>query len=58
MTTTVPSAALATIQPARTDPERLALAGYRRPGHLVEGDGSRKTAALWITASIRPVWFT
>jgi integrase/recombinase XerD len=29
MTTTVPSTALATIQPAFTDPERLALAGYR-----------------------------
>jgi hypothetical protein len=29
MTTTVPSTALATIQPAFSDPERLALAGYR-----------------------------
>ena len=29
MTTAVPSTALATIQPAFTDPERLALAGYR-----------------------------
>ena len=28
MTTTAPSTALATIQPAFTDPERLALAGY------------------------------
>jgi len=28
MTTAVPSAALATIQPAFTDPERLALAGF------------------------------
>jgi integrase/recombinase XerD len=28
MTTAVPSTALATIQPAFTDPERLALAGY------------------------------
>src|SRR6204780_4230639 len=28
MTTTVPSTALATIQPAFTDPERLALAGF------------------------------
>ena len=28
MTTAAPSAALATIQPAFTDPERLALAGY------------------------------
>jgi integrase/recombinase XerD len=29
MTTAAPSTALATIQPAFTDPERLALAGYR-----------------------------
>ena len=28
MTTAVPSTALATIQPAFTDPERLALAGF------------------------------
>ena len=28
MTTATPSTALATIQPAFTDPERLALAGY------------------------------
>jgi integrase/recombinase XerD len=28
MTTAAPSTALATIQPAFTDPERLALAGY------------------------------
>jgi hypothetical protein len=28
MTTTAPFTALATIQPAFTDPERLALAGY------------------------------
>jgi integrase/recombinase XerD len=28
MTTTTPSTALAAIQPAFTDPERLALAGY------------------------------
>jgi len=31
MTTAAPSTALATIQPAFTDPERLALAGYRGP---------------------------
>ena len=29
MSTAAPSTALATIQPAFTDPERLALAGYR-----------------------------
>jgi len=28
MTTAAPSTALATIQPASSDPERLALAGY------------------------------
>jgi hypothetical protein len=41
MTTATPSTALATIQPAFTDPERLALAGFlagyrglaRRPTH-------------------------
>lgn len=36
MTTTVPSAAPATIQPAFTDPERLALAGFLAPHRLTQ----------------------
>jgi integrase/recombinase XerD len=39
MTTAVPSTALATIQPVFTDPERLALAGYRgltREAHALD----------------------
>jgi len=39
MTTDAPSTALATIQPAFTDAERLALAGS--PAHRVAGTGAR-----------------
>ena len=43
MTTAAPSTALATIQPAFTDAERLALAGYLVPGtrhvHDLQADG-------------------
>ena len=43
MTTAAPSTALATIQPAFTDPERLALAGYLAgyPGADPRGVGAR-----------------
>jgi hypothetical protein len=45
MTTAAPSAALATIKPAFTDPERLALAGYLAGYRATQGHRRSPLAA-------------
>ena len=50
MTTAAPSAALATIQPAFTDPERLALVGFLAGSQALRGNGTpnwRSFARQW-----------